>query len=260
MAYSTNTGSDHSIADHSAEEYLSSSTPYQPPNTLTQYSSTQQNGSLMPDNNTQPGIGFYDSPPCNCSRLPTTHLHRYPLRRWYPTPSNYQRDRANVIEPHVTEPPLQSNQLPPWAEGLYPSLPAFLQANVPGTLHGNELIKINSNVTEDKVWSETVMQLPLELGEGYLPEDQPVEVPTGLHDISDYHTQFLSCDEDGPPPETSLFHCWQFEDHISDIIQQNESFSKSDYETIRSTMMKQVNRITGQYFENANFNFILPLA
>src|SRR5579862_7490607 len=195
MAHCTNTGGNHSIAGHSAEEYLSSSIPYQPPSTLTQYSTTQQNGALMPENNPQADIGFYYSPPCNCSRVPTTHLHRYPLRRRYPTPPSYQRDRANEIEPHPTDPPLQSNQLPSWVGDLNLSLLEFLQVNDPGTLHGSELIKINSNVTEDKLWSETVTQLPLELGEGYLPEDVPVEVPTGLHDISDYNVQFLRSEE-----------------------------------------------------------------
>jgi len=188
-----------------------------------------------------------------------THLHRYPLRRQYPTPpQNYQRDRADEIEPHVTEPPLESNQPPSWDGDLTLSLVEFLQANAPGTLHGRELIKISSNVTEDKVWSERITQLPLELGEGYLPEDEPIEVPTGLNDISDYHVQFLSSDEDGPPPETNLFHCWETEDCVSDIIQRKASLSKVDYETIRSTMKKRVDPKTGQYFKMANF--ILPLA
>lgn len=263
---STDTEGNHTIAGHSAEEYLSTSPPYQPPSTFSQYNSTQQNDSLASESNIQQGIDCYDSPPCNCSSLPTIHSHRYPIqRRRYPTPpQNYQRDRTNEIEPHITDavhlPALQSNQTPPWAADLALSFLALLQETAPGTLNSSELIKVNSNVTEDAIWSETVIHLPLELGDGYLPDDEPIEVPTGLSDIAnDAEAQFLSSDEDGPPSETNLSRCWESESRISDIIQQSESLSKTEYNAIFAfTMKERVDRATNQYFEDAGF--LLPLA
>jgi len=106
---------------------------------------------------------------------------------------------------------------------------------------------IESELAKDAEWIEALTELPIELGGGYLPEEEPVMSET----FGKSGCSIPRDDTQGPPPGSRVYTNWTRNSNLTEKIARREPMTRSDYDRIQSFAR------SAQYQEDAPF--LLPL-
>lgn len=211
---------------------------------------------------------------CHCVEQPVTHHHARP-QRVYPSPSptsnnviSTNRDiieppQPGSLEPQTDRPTsgagfIQQSTADPMAVDIAQTLASLLRLGRPPGANDGGLQAMGPEIAEDARWTETMTHLPLEIGHGYIPENQPVLVPNMTEVMFEGCPDHVT-DIDGPPPGSRHYSGWIREDSISNRILIATELFPTDYDTISSVIRCTTPRDPfGSHYAD-NSTFLLPL-
>lgn len=198
---------------------------------------------------------------CTCSAAPYPHPIHYSRRRNYPSPPARLDLSRGFNTRDIVEPTGDSHELSSPDNTIWPQLNGTEIQTVAALVQLAEVqsenfSQINPNLASDARWTEKIARLPLELGHGYLPEEEPVQIPTRSDILEPGNAPLLVNDDLGPPSCTKFYSTWQSEDRVTSLIRQNSLLSDKDYQKIRNALKSNIDRTCGY---KTNTRFVLPL-
>jgi hypothetical protein len=167
--------------------------------------------------------------PNTCKRDEGSGMHYHPFTSHsYPTNSSIVQNSGEIIEPRPTATKLRESD------------------------HGG----IEPDIGKDAEWMERLTELPVELGDAYLPEEEPV--------VADAYESPPPCsvstnDADGPPHGSRFYSNWIHDQMVSQKVGREEPMTTSDYKFIYCIFKQTISKDTliPHYSEDAPF--LLPL-
>jgi hypothetical protein len=202
---------------------------------------------------------------CNCADYPTSHYHES-QPRVYPTPVEghpFEPPEANSLEPDTdvaSASPKPNQPVTATQVDILKQLASLLHLDGHSTDNSGGLEVMNPEIAEDARWTDCMAHLPLELGKGYLPGEQPILVPTRLEVMTNGQCPGYIEDTDGPPRASRHYRSWSRETAMSEKIKNTTALNHGDYETVSDAIQRTIPTDGpggAHYAENSDF--LLPL-